>query len=156
MIKLKTQLTAIVSQKDIEVIIQEMINKQLGASTAITDTVFNWGANSVTVIGTQQDLSKVDTSQVFTATQDVASTSYKVTSKLEPAEIMKEPVIVLDSTFTIGVKDSPFPSIVLDSPFTPIVKDNVFTKVAAAKEAIGISTESSFPSVTLPNKFQLQ
>ena len=138
MIKLKTQLTATVSQKDIEVIIQEMINKQLGASTAITDTVFNWGANSVTVIGTQQDLSKVDTAQVFTATQDVASTNYKVTSKLEPAEIMKEPVVVLDS------------------PFTPIVKDNVFTKVAAAKEAIGISTESSFPSVTPPNKFQLQ
>ena len=138
MIKLKTQLTATVSQKDIEVIIQEMINKQLGASIAITDTVFNWGANSVTVIGTQQDLSKVDTAQVFTAAQDVASTNYKVTSKLEPAEIMKEPVVVLDS------------------PFTPIVKDNVFTKVAAAKEAIGISTESSFPSVTPPNKFQLQ
>mgnify|MGYP003455249918 CR=1 FL=1 len=138
MIKLKTQLTATVSQKDIEAIIQEMINKQLGAGTVITDALFIWGDNSVTVIGTQQDLSKVDTAQVFTATQGIASTNCKVTSKLEPAEIMKEPVVVLDS------------------PFTPIVKDNVFTKVAAAKEAIGISTESSFPSVTPPNKFQLQ
>ena len=143
MIKLKTQLTATVSQKDIEVIIQEMINKQLGAGTVITDALFIWGDNSVTVTGTQKDLSNVDISKIITAqevaeTQGVTSTDYKVTSKLEPAEIMKEPVTVLDS------------------PFTPIVKDNVFTKVAAAKEAIGISTESSFPSVTPTNKFQLQ
>ena len=137
MIKLKTQLTATVSQKDIEVIIQEMINKQLGAGTVITDALFIWGDNSVTVTGTQKDLTNVDISKIITA-QEVAETDKKVTSKLEPAEIMKEPVVVLDS------------------PFTPIVKDNVFTKVAAAKEAIGISTESSFPSVTPPNKFQLQ
>lgn len=148
MIKLKTQLTATVSQKDIEVIIQEMINKQLGAGTVITDALFIWGDNSVTVTGTQKDLSNVDISKIITAqevaeTQDVTSTNYKV-----------EPVSEIPFDVIEAVVNQPVA--VLDSPFTPIVKDNVFTKVAAAKEAIGISTESSFPSVTLPNKFQLQ
>ena len=143
MIKLKTQLTATVSQKDIEVMITDMINKQLGRDTHIDEVTFTWSETSVTVTGTQQNNSKVTSEALAIATTseipfDVIDAIVKQPTATFQAEITEEPVTVLVS------------------PFTPIVKDNVFTKVAAAKEAIGISTESSFPSVTPPNKFQLQ
>ena len=146
MIKLKTQLTATVSQKDIEAIIQEMINKQLGAGTVITDTVFNWGDNSVTVTGTQKDLSKEDISKIVITTQEVDETDKKVKATSEvPFDTIE--AIVNQPTATLKAEQHKL-------PFEPIVKEGIFKQVDAAKSELGISNTPSFPSVT--SKFQVQ
>ena len=143
MIKLKTQLTATVSQKELEIMIVDIINKQLGTSSHITEENFVWSEKNVTITGTQQKFGEV------LCGAPTSTTSSEIPFEVTDA-VVKQPVV------TFQEEKMKEPVTVLDSPFTAIVKDNVFTKVAAAKEAIGISTESSFPSVTPPNKFQLQ
>lgn len=136
MIKLKTQLAATVSQNELETMITDMINTQLGAGSHITKVNFVWAASSVIVTGIQQSIEELPRTECIS--KPVSEIPFDVIDA-----IVKQPTVTLQ-------EEQP------KSPFTAIVNDNVFTKVAAAKEAIGISTESSFPSVTIPNKFQLQ
>ena len=129
MIKLKTQLTATVSQKELEIMITDMINNQLGKDTHITEVNFTWSDTSVTVTGTQQN------------NNGVTNEAPKLTPMPEAT------VEVMKPTETLRAEQHKL-------PFEPIVKEEIFKQVDAAKSELGISNTPSFPSVT--SKFQVQ
>ena len=130
MIKLKTQLTATVSQKELEIMITDMINTQLGKDTHIADVNFTWSDTSVTVTGTQQN------------NNGVTSEAPKLTPVTEATvDVMKQPTTILKAEQH-------------KLPFEPIAKEDIFKQVDATKSELGISSTPSFPSVT--SKFQVQ
>lgn len=134
MIKLKTQLTATVSQKELETMITDMINTQLGIGSHIAEVNFVWSEKSVTVTGIQQKF------------EELASTAPKLATTSEvPFDVIE--AIVKQPTAALQDEQPRL-------PFAPIEKESIFKQVDTTKKELGIVNTSSFPSVT--NKFLVQ
>lgn len=129
MIKLKTQLTATVSQNELETMIADMINTQLGIGSYIAGVNFVWSEKSVTVTGTQQKFEEPK----LTATSEV------------PFDVINA---VVEQPIVTPQDEKP------RLPFVPIEKESIFKQVDTTKKELGIANTSSFPSVT--NKFLAQ
>ena len=149
MIQIKQQISATATQADIETLILQQINAQLGTN-AIANPVFNWDKGTVTVVGNQEDTQY----HPIHATDKVVG-------------VNKDAPIMLYAEDTLKTDVTPFKPIEVQpiaEKIEAVKSSNAFVvakpltieeKVAEMKASNGITTRPNFSATGNSNNFKI-
>jgi hypothetical protein len=147
MITIKQQISATATQADIEALILQQINTQLGTN-AIASPVFNWDKGTVTVVGNQED-----TQSTHIRTTDKA-VGVKVDVPWKEEEVLKTDVTPFKPIEVQPIAEK-IEAVKSSSAFVVAKPLTLDEKVAEMKASNGITTRPNFSATGNSNNFKL-